>query len=90
MQQYYSELVDWTGSNLMRINDSKTKDMIIGSDAAVAAMPLLVSSNSEQIERVDRFKLLGITISRDLKWSDHIDIICSKAASRIYFLKQLK
>ena len=84
MQQYYSELVDWTGSNLMRINDSKTKDMTIGSDAAVAAIPLLVSSNSEQIERVDRFKLLGITTSQDLKWSDHIDIVCSKALSRIY------
>ena len=90
MQQYYNELVDWTDSNLMRINDSKTKEMIIGSDAAIVAIPPLLSSGSDQIERVDRFKLLGITISRDLKWSDHIDIICSKASSRIHFLKLLK
>jgi hypothetical protein len=38
MQQYYNELVDWTDSNLMRINDSKTKEMIIGSDAAIVAI----------------------------------------------------
>ena len=64
--------------------------MIIGSDAAIVAIPPLLSSGSDQIERVDRFKLLGIANSRDLKWSDHIDIICSKASSRIHFLKQLK
>jgi len=26
----------------------------------------------------------------DLKWAQHIDVISSKAASRLYFLKQLK
>jgi hypothetical protein len=49
-----------------------------------------VSSNSEQIERVVRFKLFGNTMSQGLKWSDHIDTVCSKASSRIHFGKQLK
>jgi len=42
------------------------------------------------IERVDVFKLLGVYINRSLKWDDHVRTICNKAASRIYFLKQLK
>ena len=46
--------------------------------------------NNEMIQRVDTFKLLGVHISNDLKWGQHVNIISSKAASRLYFLKQLK
>ena len=36
------------------------------------------------------FKLLGIRVSSDLKWADHVDAILSNTASRVHFLKQLK
>ena len=42
------------------------------------------------IHRVATFKLLGVHLSSDFKWSSHIEAICNKAARRIYFLKQLK
>ena len=43
-----------------------------------------------EIERVNvSFKLLGVHINQSLKWDDHVSAICNKAASRIYFLKQL-
>jgi len=44
----------------------------------------------QQVERVASFKLLGVYIASDLKWGQHIDTITSKAALRLYFLKQLK
>ena len=34
-------------------------------------------------------KLLGLTISEDLKWDQHVMGIC-KVSSRLYFLRQLK
>ena len=42
------------------------------------------------LERVSVYKLLGGFISADLRWETHIEYIISKAASRLYFLKQLK
>ena len=42
------------------------------------------------IERVKHFKLLGINISHDFSWQTHVDVITSKAATRLYFLKILK
>ena len=36
------------------------------------------------------FKLLGVHVASDLKWSHHVDVITSKAAARLHFLKQLK
>ena len=35
-------------------------------------------------------KVLGVTISNDLKWNDHMDTITSKAVRRLYLLSQLK
>jgi len=42
------------------------------------------------VERVQHFKLLGITLSHDMNWQAHIDAIITKASSRLYFLKILK
>jgi hypothetical protein len=36
------------------------------------------------------FKLPGVNIDCDLKWNSHVDSICSKANSRVYFLKHLR
>ncbi len=36
------------------------------------------------------FRILGTTISQDLKWDTHIDSIVKKAQQRMYFLRQLK
>lgn len=35
--------------------------------------PIVLDNNT--VERVTTFKLLGIIISKDLKWSEHIDYI---------------
>jgi hypothetical protein len=45
---------------------------------------------SNVIERVSSFRLLGIHIDNNLKWSSHTAYIYSKASSRLYFLKLLK
>ena len=46
--------------------------------------------NDTKIEVVERDKLLGLTISPDLKWNCHVSNIISKVSSRLYFLEQLK
>jgi len=42
------------------------------------------------VKHATAFKLLGVHVANDLKWTQHIDAITSKAASRLHFLKQLK
>jgi len=34
--------------------------------------------------------MLGVHVASNLKWSQHVDAITSKAAARLHFLKQLK
>ena len=60
----------------MIVNGRKTKELLIGS---------LVSLGGTPVERVTTFKLLGVHVTSDLKWTQHIDTITSKAASRLHF-----
>ena len=67
--------------NDMRINATKTKEMIIcfcRNDNHVASIPRIV-------ERVTQAKVLGVTFTADLSWNAHVDTIVSKTASENQF-----
>ena len=49
-----------------------------------------VAIEGVEFEIVSSAKVLGVVISSDLKWSAHIDSITTKAAKRLYLLRQLK
>ena len=69
----------------MIINSKMTKEMILGT--ATKSPPLLTIISSGPVNRVTCFKLLGINICNDLRLDAHVDALCSKVASRLYFLK---
>ena len=69
----------------MNISSRKTKETLISKDP-----PAHLMLCGATVDRVTTFKLLGIRVSSDLKWAEHVDAIVSNAASRIHFLKQLK
>ena len=58
-------------------------------DFAKQSIPRL-TVQSDVIERVTTFKLLGVTPSNDLSWEAHVNSICAKIAPRLYYLKQLR
>jgi len=72
----------------MIVNGRKTKEMLIGP--VLKDPPPSVSLSGAPVDRVTVFKLSGVHVASDLKWSHHVDAITSKAAARLHFLKQLK
>ena len=50
--------------------------------------PLCV--NERPLERVSSHKVLGVTISDNLRWNEHVREIVSKASKRLYILTVLK
>ena len=87
MQQFVDELIEWSRQHAMSVNGRKTKEMLIGPICKKPPPPLTL--DGAVIDRVKTFKLLGVHVSDDLKWLHHIDAICSKAVSRLHFLKLL-
>ena len=85
-----SDVVMWSVYiHQMNINWGKTKKMLIGTNTTGSIDDILCKGNNT-IECVNTFKLLGVHIDSNLKWASHVDSMCAKASSRLFFLKMLK
>ena len=73
----------------MKINCDKTKELIVDFRRNKSLVPKITMSGVE-IERVAVSKLLGVIISDDLTWDNHVDYICCKGSKRLYFIRVLK
>ena len=81
---------NWSVENKMQLNASKCKELVISFTKPEKEFPRLNKIISGQIETVNHARILGLTISKDLKWNQHITNIVKKANKRIYFIIQLK
>lgn len=89
LQSNIDTINDWTERNNMRLNVSKTKELRV-SFLKDSLLFDTLSSSSSDIEIVEDFKLLGVTISSNLSWNTHVNNICVKASKRLYALRVLK
>jgi hypothetical protein len=79
----------WSTKNGMQLNCAKTTEMLINFGRKGCAIPP-ITLTGETIERVGSCKLLGLIISSDLTWSDHVNKMCKKSGQRIYLLCLLR
>lgn len=78
-------LEGWCRENHLLLNVSKTKEVIVDFSRKQQRdfHPL------HEVERVDTFKYLGVTISQDLSWTHHLRTIVKKAR-HLYLLRRLR
>ena len=84
-----NEASSWSDKNYMKINPSKTKEMLISFHKNENPPPEIVL-NGKRIDRVEKIKLLGVHINSSLNWSDHISYIFQKASKRTFTITLLK
>ncbi|KAI4878032.1 hypothetical protein NFI96_008451 [Prochilodus magdalenae] len=80
----------WCQDNYLLLNVNKTKELIV--DCSIKQernyQPVVIDGNA--VERVDRFKYLGLHISEDLSWSCHTTALVKKAQQHLYHLRCLR
>ena len=52
--------------------------------------PVNISLNGSNLSQVKSVKHLGVIVNETFSWSEHVDIICRKAAKRIGLLHRLR
>uniref|UniRef100_A0A669CDW9 Reverse transcriptase domain-containing protein n=1 Tax=Oreochromis niloticus TaxID=8128 RepID=A0A669CDW9_ORENI len=87
-RQEVERLVLWCSQHNLELNTLKTVEMTVDFRRHPSTLPPLTISDSP-VSTVKIFKLLGTTISQDLKWETNINSILKKTQQRMYFLRQL-
>jgi len=84
----FRHINDWSATNKLLTNLSKTKEMIIcrAGNRAKPTFPEPITG----IEQIHNIKLLGVTFSDNLSFAPHIDNTLCSVSQRFYLVKQLK
>jgi len=89
MQNRINHVAKWCQDNEMMLNAAKTKELVFHfGERPPKLLPLRV--NSEPIESAESAKLLGLTITTNLKWDSHVESLVLKANKKLYLIIQLK
>lgn len=89
VQQAVDELATQASADKFQLNETKCKELrITFSHSRKNFDPIKV--NDQDLECVEQAKILGLQISCDLTWNNHVSEVVKKVNKRLYFLRQLK
>ena len=86
LQKDLNSLESWGSTWGMRFNTAKCNIMRVSKKQT--PIPYQYELSGQVLEEVKDAKYLGVTVSDDLEWTKHIDVITSKANSKLSFLRR--
>jgi len=91
MNDNLSKIARWFEVNKLTLNLEKTKYMIFGTNHALNNFEnISLNYGNDIIERVYKFKYLGVIFDPTLAWSEHVDYISSVVSKRIGVIRRVK
>ena len=88
LQHQLANLLNFTDSN--KINHKKTKIIPFNFSKKFDFLPQLNFPNCEPLEVIYSTRLLGVTLTSNLSWADHVDDICQRATQKLWVLIRFK
>lgn len=80
----------WLNENNLKLNLEKTKYMIVNNRYNVPNDDNFnISVDGYNIEKVSKYKYLGIIIDHNLSFNDHADYVLKKLAKKVYFFSRI-
>ena len=83
-------IVTWGEEHYLKINETKTKEMMIDFRKSSKTSPPRLSIKQKEIELVSNYKYLGLHIDSKLNFDHHIALTEKKASKRMFLIKKLK
>ena len=81
----------WLNDNKLTLNVDKTKAMLIGGDSKLHKLnSLSFFVLCDQLDRVRNFKYLGVVLSSNFTWTEHVEHVISKVNPRLDLLRGIK
>ena len=83
-----TQLNDWSKTWLTTFNPNKTKMLFISNTSN--ADNISISFDGVNLNPVDAHRHLGVTLSNDAKWSDHVNAIYQSCMKKVNVMRKLK
>ena len=83
-------LLSFFASNNLPVNDDKTTFILFGPDKSATREQHKLSIGNAQIPSQPSVKILGVTLSNNCSWNDHLDELNAKLNYRLYILRHLR
>ena len=90
LQNELDAISGWTNTNNMKFNPKKCKERIVTFRRDIEHPPTSLVVDNISLERVETYKVLGLTIQNNLKWDSHVSEIVTKASKRVHILRVLR
>ena len=88
LQHYVNNFISWTENHQLNVAAHKCF-MISLKKPSASLNPTPVCINNSKIKSVNKIKDLGIFISEDLKWANHINFLFAKSSAVSYQILKL-
>ena len=83
LEREFTKISNWYTDNRLTMNVKKTKLMLAGSKRMLSLFEdFEFQSNGTQIDRVQSFKYLGVTMDSKWSWKPHISNLLKKLGHR--------
>ena len=86
LQGDLNRIGEWSDSWMMELNTKKCHVITVSRKRNNIVHPYYL--NGTPLETVNSTKYLGVTITPDLKWNEHINNVCHKANNTLAFLRR--
>lgn len=91
LNEELANVASWLNMNKLVLNVCKSKYMIVGNARKIASFTnVKIIKNSENLERKSSFRYLGVIISKNLSWKNHIDLIQNKVNKQLAISQSIK
>ena len=92
MQEDLDNFVSWTSNNRLRLNESKTQSMIVGSRAKILKIvnPTSFNIRGKNIKRVTQYNYLGILLDSELSLTPLYKNIEKRVIDKVYMLRKIR
>ena len=91
MQNCVNDVRKWMLMNKLKINDSKTEFLIIGSKHQLNKITIdSIRIRDSEIKSIASAKNLGVVIDNNMSMGNHITRTCSAAFYQIYNMKHIR
>lgn len=85
-----SDIYNFAMDHNMKLNPLKCKEMLINFLRNPYFLIHPIEIGNIVIERVKKYKILGVIMTSDLKWNNHVEYIVKKASKKLYSLRILR